>query len=252
MARDTLPSQLASQLRLAITQGDLRPSTRLTETRLASQAGVSRSTVREALRMLAKDGLVALVPMAGARVTMLTVQDVREIGESRIALETHAARLAAASAQSSPPEAVSNLSRLAAAVKARRWTDIVDADVGFHRAFVAATGNSRLLQFWQGLEGQIRLYLSYHAREAYDLETLVDAHRKLLRAVESKHPERAAEAFRSHIVERTKWRERVWRQLGDRDQHAPTRLEGGSARRISRGLVVSRTRGSRGSSARKP
>lgn len=252
VARDTLPSQLTAKLRLAITRGDLRPGTRLTEVSLALQAGVSRSTVREALRTLAKDGLVTLVPMAGARVTTLTLKDVREIGESRIALETYAARLAAASPQSNPREAVENLSRLAGAVKELRWANIVDADVGFHRTFIAATGNSRLLQFWQSLEGQIRLYLSYHAREAYDLKTLVNAHRKLLRSVEARNPDRAAEAFRSHIVERTQWRERVWSQLTGAEKNDLPSPRGAAHDTLSRSVAMHAARSSTGSVARKP
>jgi len=217
--RETLPHQLAAKLRLAITRGEMPPGTRLTETTLAAQAGVSRSTVREALRILSKDGLVTIVPMTGVHVTILTLQDVQEIAEARIALEVYAARLAASSPSSKLSGPLDELNRLTEAVKARRWADIVDADIGFHRSFMAATGNSRLLQFWSSLEGQIRLYLSYHAEEAYELTGLVDAHKVMLRAVRSRSPERAAEAFRIHIAQRTARRLELWRQVAGGERH---------------------------------
>jgi len=80
--RETLASQLADRLRLAIVENELLPGARLTETSIAVQAGVSRSTVREALRILARDGLVSLVPMSGARVALLSQGDIEEIAEA--------------------------------------------------------------------------------------------------------------------------------------------------------------------------
>ncbi len=227
MERATLPLQLAAKLRLAITRGELPPGARLTEITLAAQAGVSRSTVREALRILSKDGLVTLVPMAGAYVTTLSLKDVEEIAEARIGLEMYAARLASSSPRPNLRDAEESLRRLTSAVRGLRWADVVDADVGFHRGVVSAAGNSRLLQFWQGLEGPIRLYLSYHAQEAYEPENLVEAHAVLLRAVRSADPERAARAFRAHITQRTARRVEIWKKVVGR--------RGGGAREGRRG-----------------
>ena len=84
--REPLSALLATQLRAAVFSGEMQPGARLTEDAVAAQAQVSKSTVREALRILARDGLVKLVPMSGARVTVLELRDVREISEARLAL----------------------------------------------------------------------------------------------------------------------------------------------------------------------
>jgi GntR family transcriptional regulator of gluconate operon len=209
--RETLSSQLAAKLRLAIVRGELAPGARLTEQALASQASVSRTTVREALRILAKDGLVRLVPMSGARVMTLAQEDVREINEARIALETFASRSLASLPSVDLTKLEEGLKDLVDAVRAQRWGAIIDADVAFHRSAVAATGNSRLLALWQALEAQVRLYLTYQAQEAYDLGHLVEVHRFLLEAIRSGDPDRAGEAFRVHIVERIGRREQLWK-----------------------------------------
>ena len=212
--RELLSVRLADRLQLAIIRGELLPGERLTEKAIASEAQVSRSTVREALRLLSQSGLVELVPMSGARVMTLTLKDVREIGGARIALETHAAReIAAATDTPDLVDAQERVERLSAATREHQLVDIIDADVRFHRSIVAATRNGRLLQFWQNLEPQLRLFLSYHAEEAYDLVGLVDAHRALLEILRTGNADRAADAFKSHIAERTNRRESFWKEV---------------------------------------
>ena len=209
--REPLPALLAAQLSAAIFRGDIPTGARLTEEAVAAEAQVSKSTVREALRLLARDGLVKLVPMSGARVTTLEQQDVREISELRIALETFAARAAAAAPDAAVQDAARALEMFAAAIRAKRWVDIIDADIRFHRSIITATGNTRLRQFWDQLEPQIRLYLGYRAEEAYDLTTTIRNHEALLAAVRSGDPDRAAEAFRAEIARRTGVRLALWR-----------------------------------------
>jgi DNA-binding GntR family transcriptional regulator len=203
-------------LRAAIFGGEMLPGARLTEDAVAAQAQVSKSTVREALRILARDGLVKLVPMSGARVTLLELRDVREISEARLALETFAARVVSVGSDVALPESERSLERLTRAVRERRWVEIIDADISVHRSIIAATQNSRLRQFWDELETQIRLYLSYHAEDAYDLDHVVGAHQALLAAVRSRDPERAAAAFRDELIRRADVRLALWKRAGRR------------------------------------
>lgn len=228
--RELLSSQLAFRVRLSIVQGDLPPGARLTEKALAEQAHVSRSTVREALRILTRSGLVRLVPMSGARVMTLEARDAREICEVRIALETSAAWIVAASPAPNLDKAEDSLKRLAAAVRGRRWVELIDADLQFHRSIVAAAGNNRLMQFWNDLENQVRLYLSYRAEEAYDLDHLLEAHETLLAAVRTHDPAHAAEAFRAGLSKRADRRLTFWTQVPQRDRRPvpPSRPQSGT------------------------
>jgi len=209
--RETLASQLADKLRLAIVENELLPGARLTETSIAVQAGVSRSTVREALRILARDGLVSLVPMSGARVALLSQGDIEEITEARLAVEVLAARkLTVSNDEPKMAATQARLRDLIRAAKSSAWVNIVDADVGFHRSIVEAAANGRLFRFWEQLEGQLLLFLSLHADEAYPIDEFAREHEILVDAIRSGDPDVTAEAFERHIRSRMDVRERLW------------------------------------------
>jgi DNA-binding GntR family transcriptional regulator len=91
----TLPTQIADGLALDIIQERYAPGERLNEVHIAAQWGVSRSPLREALRLLEQRGLVVITPQRGARVTALSLQEVEQLFEIRSVLVGLAARRAA-------------------------------------------------------------------------------------------------------------------------------------------------------------
>ena len=93
----TLPAQISAQIGRAIVEGEFKPGQKLREVDLAQSFGVSRASVREALRTLESEGLVTILPQRGAQVTTLTAEEVRDIFEIRANLMGLACqRLAAA------------------------------------------------------------------------------------------------------------------------------------------------------------
>lgn len=82
----SLPEQIAAQLSRRIAGGAYGPGQRILEQAVAAEFSVSRGPVREALRMLEKEGLVTILPRRGAQVTNLSVDEVREIFDIRAAL----------------------------------------------------------------------------------------------------------------------------------------------------------------------
>ena len=81
-------------LREAILKGDLKPGERLMELQLASKLGVSRTPIREAIRMLEQEGLAVTMPRRGAEVAKMTLKDMEDVLEIRDALDELAVRLA--------------------------------------------------------------------------------------------------------------------------------------------------------------
>src|SRR6478609_7055517 len=79
----TLPSQIAVRIGRAIVDGEFQPGQKLREVDLAQSFGVSRASVREALRTLESEGLVTILPQRGAQVTALTAEEVRDVFEIR-------------------------------------------------------------------------------------------------------------------------------------------------------------------------
>ncbi|GAJ96720.1 GntR family transcriptional regulator [Rhizobium rhizogenes] len=92
--RRSAPDVVRDGLREAILSGDLTEGTQLRQDQLAEQFGISRIPVREALRQLETEGLVKIEPNRGAIVASLSLDDVLEMLDIRIALECHALRLA--------------------------------------------------------------------------------------------------------------------------------------------------------------
>jgi DNA-binding GntR family transcriptional regulator len=91
----TIASQIADALAVGIIQERYGPGDRLNEVQIAAQWGVSRSPVREALRILEARGLVTIAPQRGARITALSLQEVEQLFEIRAVLVGLAARRAA-------------------------------------------------------------------------------------------------------------------------------------------------------------
>src|SRR4051794_32137967 len=87
-----LSRTVADWLARRIIEGEEQPGARLTETKVAALAGVSRSPVREALRLLAAEGLVEILPRIGAQVAAVGIEDARSLYACRLLLEPPCAR----------------------------------------------------------------------------------------------------------------------------------------------------------------
>ena len=136
------------QLREEILSGALQPGARLVEEQVVARFSISRPPLREALRVLAQQGLVEHVPRRGARVTELSPTDVEQLFGIRLALEVHAVRT---TFPMDPPPDDARLARLQGCLDqmrvAERDSDELtkdDAHRAFHAEVVALAGNRQL------------------------------------------------------------------------------------------------------------
>jgi DNA-binding GntR family transcriptional regulator len=158
-------------VRRAIVDGRLRPGERIKEIPLAEELGFSRAPVRDALRLLERDGLVTLVPNRGAIVPELRAVDVLEVYALRASLGTLALQKLMLESGSLPVAALEReLNRLLRAGERRRAGDAADADLGYQAAVVAAAGLPRVANEFERLTWQVRAFLG--ALEIDLLETL--------------------------------------------------------------------------------
>jgi DNA-binding GntR family transcriptional regulator len=184
LARVPLSDQVRRILLEHLLSGRWRPGDRIVERRIATELGCSQAPVREALRDLQAMQIIEVSPNRGARVRLLTPQDVGEVYVVRAALEHTAAELAA-------PALAGDLSRLEAHVGAMHEAAALgDLDgqirhaVAFHREIVRASGNQVLLRSWEalGIELWTRLSLLWLRTElhenAADHEPIVEAFRR--------------------------------------------------------------------------
>jgi DNA-binding GntR family transcriptional regulator len=180
-------------LRRAIIQNRFEPGDRLQAADLAARLGVSVTPVREALIRLQGDGLVVCRPNRGAVVAPLSVREVRDLYETRSALEGLAAGLAAARAERTHLDAL----RRAAGRLVPPQTDgrdageIVQLNREFHLAVVTASGNPVLLDLLRGILDRIQRFRNlYHDL----LPRLAEAYEEHLAIVEAIERHDAAEA----------------------------------------------------------
>src|SRR6476469_909299 len=137
----TTPGSVALVIRNAILEGRLKPGSQLRETHLAADLGVSRAPLREALGLLAEEGLVDTIPYRGAFVAEVTQESIAEIARLRKRLEPYAIELALPHLRGS----TRILEDMALGADDNNTTATIDAHMAFHRAFYELYGHQLLL-----------------------------------------------------------------------------------------------------------
>lgn len=197
--RRNTPDLIAEVLREAVSRGLLQPGQALSQAELAAEFGVSPIPVREALRRLEADGLVALRHNRGAFVAELTGDDVRELYEIRLPLELQALRLALPRLTDADLDrAGAILSQLDGVDEGSAWT-ILDRD--FHLALYRPCARPRLLELVGRLRNTTELYHSALTSVAQIYPTCQEAHRAILTACAAGRADAALLALEAHLQE---------------------------------------------------
>lgn len=195
-------TNVAAALRAAILRGDLPPGSPLPEVRVASDLGVSRAPVREALRMLQEEGLVSKENYRGAFVAQVRPELVGEISSIRMRIEPYAVeRSLAALAEDDFAELERAWGRLRVAVVDEADAAVtVDAHMAFHRMFYELAGHRLLLDTWRGLESGLRLSLLLDQLAPGHHGDLAASHRALLDSVKRGDMGEIRTALATHLV----------------------------------------------------
>lgn len=177
--RTSAVEQVVDALREMILRGDLAPGTPLREIQMAESIGISRNTVRDAVRALAREGLITHTMHRGAMVTRLHERDVVDLFRVRERIETQAI----AASESATPDQLAELEaavqQLERAANAGDWEEIGEADCLFHRRLVGFLGSPRLDRFYDAIQGELRLCLTIVDRASDDPRELIGEHREL-------------------------------------------------------------------------
>ena len=151
-----LPQKLANELRDGLIAGDFTPGQRLSEQALCTRLNVSRNTLREAFRLLTKEGLLEHKANRGVFVITPTIPSVMDIYRVRRMIEYRAL------AQSSPKHPAAArmqeaVDRAKAARQRQDWHDVGSANMLFHTAIVALADSARLSAFYAQVAAELRL-----------------------------------------------------------------------------------------------
>lgn len=196
-----LHETVLERLRDLIVQGELAPDTKLNERVLSEQLGISRTPLREAIKSLASEGLVELLPNRGARVAALEPGKVKEIFAVMGALEALAGELACANAREADIVEIRALHYEMLAYHARRdLANYFRCNQAIHMKLLECTGNATLADVYRGLNAHARRarYIANLSRERWD--NAVREHEEILAALVARDGARLKTLLRDHLA----------------------------------------------------
>jgi DNA-binding GntR family transcriptional regulator len=197
--RSTLRERALESVRSAIISGQYRPGDHLGEVELANSLGVSRGTVREALRHLQQEGLVTAGNRGMLRVNSLTPAEVRELFQVRAALEGLAVREIIASPRREAAVGVLRTALEQLTDEAEGFPARIDADLAFHLELCRLAGNSMLVEAWQRLESRMRVAILNGA--AWQAPMMArDRHTPIVDAIERADVNAALQIVEEHMA----------------------------------------------------
>lgn len=150
--------RVAAQLRHEILHGRVRPGEKLKDAHLAAVYGVSRNTMREAIRQLS--GLVVTKRHLGSRVKVLGVEDIRDIYRVRQAVECSAITASHTASQAQLDTLWASLEESQRHIREHSWEEVNTSTMYFHQAIVQLLGSARIDAFFANLLAELRLSFS--------------------------------------------------------------------------------------------
>lgn len=187
-------------LREAILKGELKPGERLMELQLASKLGVSRTPIREAIRMLELEGLAVTIPRKGAEVARMTEKDMEDVLQIREALDELAVQIAC---DKMTEKQLVNLTiamkNFENSIQTGNLKKVVQTDVEFHDVIYQATDNPKLVNILSNLSEQIYRYRVEYLKEKENYPMLVKEHEEIVTALKDRNKQLAAEMTKKHI-----------------------------------------------------
>ncbi len=199
--RRSLHDELVERLRLLIVEGDLAPGSKISEKDLSDLFAVSRTPLREALKVLAREGLVELSPNRGASVAALTLDDLEEAFPVMGALEALSGELACLAITDRELATVERQhAAMLQAYENRDMPTYFKHNQAIHQAILEAARNPTLEQMQNALAGRIRR-ARYMANMSDDRwAKAVAEHETILEALKARDSERLAVILKQHLA----------------------------------------------------
>ena len=187
IVRRSLHDEILGRLRDLIVEGGLKPGEKIHEAELCLRFGVSRTPLREALKALAAEGLVTLLPNRGAIVARTTLTEIDELFPIMGALEALAGELACTRITDAE---VANIRRdhrsMVTSFERGDWLHYTQLNRAIHEAIFAATGNAALSALYQQLLVRTHAVRFVARKSAHRWQQAVDEHAKILAALEKR------------------------------------------------------------------
>lgn len=201
LRRRSLHEEVADCVRTMIIEGELKEGQRIHEPELCQQLDISRTPLREALKVLHSEGLVTIEPNRGAWVAIITPEEIREHFEIISSLERRAAELTAVRASECELARLSKLQdKLERHYQAQERNEYFETNQQIHRLIIELAGNDTLTQLHHQLMNRVSRgrYLAIGMQHRW--EESVEEHRALLDALHARNAELAGRILAEHVL----------------------------------------------------
>lgn len=199
--RRYLHDEVAERIRDLIRAGELEPNSRVNELELAERFGISRTPLREAIKILATEGLLELLPNRGARVPAVNEAEIDEMLEVIAGLEANAARLLAKRITDSEIADIAELHETMLETFERRdEARYFTLNRQIHEAMMRAAKNATLAQLYAGLSSRIQRFRYAAHKTPEQWQRAIDEHEEMLRLMIERDGEKLAALMERHIL----------------------------------------------------
>ncbi len=205
-----LHDEIIADIRDQLIEGKIAPGARIPEQQLCRGLGISRTPLREALKVLASEGHVVLLPNRGARAAKLTAADVRDLFEVSAALESAAGELACARITEAGIEAVAAAHHaMAAHFAAGDMVSYYACNRAIHEAIVSASGNAVLIGLYESVSARIRRARYVAPMTEAHWRIAVQEHEAMLNALQRRDGPMLAMILKTHLRHKSQEVERA-------------------------------------------
>jgi len=193
----SLTAVVMDDLRMRIVTGQLKPGQKINESDIALRLGISRSPVREAFRVLERDGLITTLPRRGSYITDISVDDLKDLFEIRKILEPYAIDCIKKRAKKFPDELPAMMGELNKSLLKKH--DPFSVVSSFHYTLVELTGNARLVELYKILAVSLRRYwLIYHSKKGQK-DISFEQHQDIVSSLKNEDYSEAKKLLKGHL-----------------------------------------------------
>ncbi|MFC4862315.1 GntR family transcriptional regulator [Pseudomonas sp. MAHUQ-62] len=196
---DSVKTRTYEYIRDSILHGKFPSGSFVEEGVIASEIGVSRTPIREAFNKLSAEGFVELIPRRGARVRAISPSEMHQFFETRIVIETYAARQVCSIRPPIPPRVDELVSEMATLTQFIMAHEIAELDRELHRTIVALSGNEVLLELYDALQFRHLLACASIPIDSKLLSIVLQEHQELVSALKSYDEEAMVTILTKHL-----------------------------------------------------
>ncbi|MCP1675744.1 DNA-binding GntR family transcriptional regulator [Natronocella acetinitrilica] len=198
--RKSLHMEAADRIRELIVKGELPPGGRIAERQMSERFGISRTPLREALKVLAVEGLVEITQNRGARVAQLSQEDLENTFQVMAALEALSGELACRHITDAELARIRTLHcRMVERYKEQKLTEYSRLGRQIHESIMAAANNPVLVQMYGGLAGRVQRSRYVASMRKDDWKTAIEDHEAIMEALEARDGERLGQILKEHL-----------------------------------------------------